>query len=586
MSAARSAAVAPASPCAATQPIPIGSGDNLSVAVIGSGIAGLSAAWLLSKPERDAALEAANDAAGTNAAPLGRVRLYERAASLGMDSDALDTDISHLDPATGRTVVTRVRLDMPLRVFTEAYYPHLTSLYDTVGVEYQPEDYSGSFSSFQAAPESTSLTAENASAALFFGYRNWLLGPWSFPVLLNPLWQSLRTPTSWRILRDLIRFHLHARRSLAQWERDLPTHPELHDITMREYLDEKVYSDDFVHKMLLPTLAGILTCTHGSVLAYPAHIVLSYWCKRSLGGVRRVCAGTQHVVHNLTQHVALSLGTSVTRITRLPSGKVRVYDSRGGENEFDHVVLACQANHAAKMLEETVSTELLQALKGIKYEQSRLVTHSDPALMPSDRAVWNSVNFILPSSSSSSTSSTSTVPDPSPRSISDEGMATIWLNRAQTSLRALGPSATPIFQSWNPLTGVTPKPELILHDATFERPVVTPHSVRCIETINASQGAGNIWFCGSYATPGMPLLETAVASAVRVARQLGQPCPWKEITDQTTTERKSEEDTTSTLSRRCSKARCTIGWLSIAVTVGAIAAIATGKMQINLNTRK
>jgi predicted NAD/FAD-binding protein len=115
------------------------------------------------------------------------------------------------------------------------------------------------------------------------------------------------------------------------------------------------------------------------------------------------------------------------------------------------------------------------------------------------------------------------------RPINEEGMVTMWLNRCQSSLRVLGSDCTPILQTWNALPGVVPAPELTLRDAYFERPVVTPDSLRCIARLAQLQGHRNLWFCGSYAELGMPLLETAVTSSVRVATMLGQPCPWRKL---------------------------------------------------------
>ena len=556
----------------------------LEIAVVGSGIAGLSIAWLLTQRELRAA--------GSRGL---RVRLYERAAGLGMDAEALDTEVGYVDSA-GVARKQLVRLDMPLRVFTEAYYRHLTGLYNHTGVQFQPEDYSASFSEAVAA-EGEGSSSSSSSPAFFFGYRNWLVGSLSIPLLFLPMWRSFFNATSWRILRDLIRFHWHAKRSINTWAKEealelaqqqaskkpsgaaksytAPCAPAKSlSLTLGEWLAPLGFSEDFLSKMLLPTFAGILTCSHRSVLGIPAPIALAYWCKRSCKGVRRVCQGTKSVVDKLTQHVEVHLATTVKSVQCLPvdsagtggSGgaqRLRVTtESRGVSSsaEFDHVILACQANHAVAMLGHNhPDPHVVQALRGVLYERSRLVTHSDTRLMPNHRDTWNSVNFILPNASSSTTSASSSPssaastspassprdsPSPSPSgsptsarssspsswscpsSMSSEGMATIWLNRAQSSLGALGASCTPLFQTWNPLPHLLPRKDLTLHDALFERPVVTPASIQCISTLRAKQGQNNLWFVGSYVETGMPLLETAVTSAAFVAQAMGCTPPW------------------------------------------------------------
>jgi len=62
----------------------------------------------------------------------------------------------------------------------------------------------------------------------------------------------------------------------------------------------------------------------------------------------------------------------------------------------------------------------------------------------------------------------------------------------------------------------------------FERPIVNHESVAGCEELDRLQGKNGIFVCGSYATTGVPLLETAVSSAVRIAEQLGVDCPWEE----------------------------------------------------------
>ncbi|MEM7806175.1 MAG: hypothetical protein AAF545_14800, partial [Pseudomonadota bacterium] len=88
------------------------------------------------------------------------------------------------------------------------------------------------------------------------------------------------------------------------------------------------------------------------------------------------------------------------------------------------------------------------------------------------------------------------------------------------------PDRTPIFQSWNPV--IDPNPRRVLGEASFERPVVNARSLRGLAQLEAlhAQPDRRIWFCGSYASHGIPLLESAAHSALSVAERLGCQRPW------------------------------------------------------------
>jgi len=626
------------------------------IAVVGSGIAGLSAAWLLS---------------GAGKGSVDEVVLYEKAAGLGMDAHTVSVDLTldrnqsddsscqqrnghsiprvTVTPAAGpppspqSAATTRVRLDMPLRVFTETYYTNLTALYKSVGVEFEANNYSGSFvsRSHAASPTSTLNPTNTGSShthtndeSFHFGYRNLLLGRYSLPLSFLPFWECFWRGESWQFVLWWIRFLWGAKRDAKQGGMLRPGKAKRGSVTSKEaeatdddhddiddeygislmdfgsYLTHHNYSPRFLDKMLLPTLCAILTCSRSAVLAYPAVIIVDYLLRRNLHGVRHVTKGTEDVVQRLVKDVEVRLATGVKKIHvhesdgthRQPNGtrsnghsdsppgirRVRIEDEHGGIDYFDEVILASQANQASQMLVDCPSLKSrADALAQVPYERSTLVLHRDPKLMPRDRATWNAVNFLLPddkqlcpysrmptttnSPPSSPACSNGVSHDPHspsppstptspPSSIShcfdNEGMATIYLNRTQACLYAIDrfhkappTSTTPsdgspptssapssplasslpdFFQSWNPPPHLSPDPALTLYSARFDRPIVTASSLRAIRSLEHMQGAHGIWICGSYFNRcAMPLLESAVTSAVRVAKQLGADVPWR-----------------------------------------------------------
>ena len=406
------------------------------VAVVGGGIAGLTAAWRLSARHE--------------------VTLFERHASPGMA-------VHGVQIGSGSTAS---RVDVPLRVFYPGYYPQLTALYRDVGVDTEPVDYSATFTDADGTP--------------FFGYRNWHLGKFAVPF---PEMGSIWRRRALRIVRDL--FRLRRRRAGGTSGR-----------TIGELLDEEGYSDDFNHGFLLPTFATICTCSYASVSAFPAEHVIDYLSRGVLlASVRRARAGADDVVRRLTARVAhVRCGVDLQGVTRsIAHVDVRV---DGANERFDHVVVATQANQALRLLDAPTEGER-RALSAFRYEPVEVVMHTDPALMPARRDAWAPVNLLV-----------------SPGA--DRPMSTIWMNAVQPALRG----APYVFQTVNPL--VEPAAEKVLARARFARSVVDTASAAGLDGIDRLQKENDrrVWFCGSYARAGIPLLESAVASSARVVAAL------------------------------------------------------------------
>lgn len=419
----------------------------MKIAVVGSGIAGLSAAWLLSKNHQ--------------------VTMFEKFDHLGMDAHSLE--IQGEDEST--------RIDVPLRVFFDGFYPNLTALYKALGVEFKPINYSASFGVL--------------NDKTFFRYDNYKIGRFALPFLKGR--QSIN-PKALRIGWDILRLFRQSPRSLAEGIAD--------DITLEAYLERHNYSTAFAEGFLYPAFSGICTCSHESIKAYPARVILEYLNSDLLfSPVRRVTHGTKEVVKLLAEGVhKINLSSPVTGVCQTGEGvTVSTVDRT---STFDHVVLATQANQTAQIL-KNASPEEQELLASFSYEPSRVIIHKDPRLAPvGGKTQWAPVNFLLSSSS-------------------DTPMATIWMNAIQNM-----PGADPVFQTWNPI--VEPDPTLVFGEAQFERPVVNQASMQGLDRMARMHRQPNrrIWFCGSYASHGIPLLESAANSAFLIAERLGGRRPW------------------------------------------------------------
>ena len=311
-----------------------------NIAVIGSGIAGLSAAWLLSHAHR--------------------VTVYERDGRIGGHSNTVDVE--------GRDGA--VAVDTGFIVYNEVNYPNLVRLFDHLGVATKPSDMS-----FAVSIDDGDLEYSGTSlGGLFAQTRN------------------VARPRFWRIFRDIIRFYREAPKLLAK--------PGAAVVTLGEYLDREGYSRAFLYDHLLPMAAAIWSTPAEDMRDYPA-VAFIRFCETHgllrLSGRpqwRTVEGGSREYVRRLTQSFAdrIEMGAGVASVRRC-SGGVVVRDRRNVSRPFDHVVIAAHADDALAMLSDSTARER-EILGAFKYQKNLAVLHRDSALMPRRRKVWSSWNYL------------------------------------------------------------------------------------------------------------------------------------------------------------------------------------------------
>lgn len=389
-----------------------------------------------------------------------QVVLYEKQPQLGMAAHGLSWG--------------GARVDMPLRVLYRGYYPSLTALYADAGIATVSADYSASFSD---------LGGES-----YFRYRNWR--PLPRVSLPYPSGQRIWARRSRRILADLARLYQGAGADMKRLRNS--------GLRLQDWLLDKGFSSEFREDFLLPTFAAINTCRIDSVRDYPAELIVDYLRRGVLlEGVSRTVKGADHVVSQLSSAcVDIRLACGIRRLQRGRNG-VELIDDTGQQAVFDHVVLATQGNQALRLLDTAAQPYEREILSAFEYEPSEVVVHTDTALMPQRKADWSPVNFFRSEQA-------------------DRPMATIWLNRV-LNMQA---DAEDAFQTWNPLR--MPDESTVKARARFERPVVSPASQQALQRLLKlhEQAERRVWFCGSYAQTGVPLLESAARSALNVASHI------------------------------------------------------------------
>ena len=309
------------------------------IAVVGTGIAGLSAAWLLSKKHD--------------------VTIYEKENRLGGHSNTVDI--------TSEGVC--IPIDTGFIVYNEPNYPNLTALFDYLNVTTSLSDMSFA----------VSLNRGKYEYAGNFG-----------GLFARPL--NLVSPRFWKMVTDIRRFYSGAPDLLGQ--------SEIAHLSLGEYLDANNYSEPFVRDHLLPMGAAIWSTPLDEMRNYPLEAFLRFYVNHALLKFRKrpdwrtVVGGSRSYVERLRSNMSSTVqsGCCITSVRRTPVGAV-ITDQFGREEKFDGVVLATHADQALSILLDADHAER-SLLKQFKYSKNLAVLHTDSTLMPKRRRAWSSWNFV------------------------------------------------------------------------------------------------------------------------------------------------------------------------------------------------
>lgn len=396
---------------------------------------------------------------------LGRehhVTLFERQSRIGIGAHSLTLE--------GGCV------DVPLRVLYPGYYPQLFSVLADSGVEVEALDAALSFSELDGSS--------------YFRYHNAHIGSRTVPLVSPRLLLSQRPR---HILGDLGRFMFRVPRDHAAGR--------LEGLAIGDYLKAQGYSSCFVDKFLIPCFAGINTVSNADVGRYPADLIAQYFTRGFIfSKVFRAVGGAAAIATALSARIAdVRLAACLASIRREADG-VRISHNDGRTEHFDAVVFATQANQVLPLLHDA-SAEEREVLGSFRYNTVRVLMHQDPALAPRHRRDWAPVNYLLSDQA-------------------DRPMVTIWVNRLLPAYS----SPVPTFQTINP--NVEVDASRVLAQADLQRPIVdigTGVFIERLQALNGEQGR-RVFFCGSYAASGIPLLESATVSAQRLASLLTDQC--------------------------------------------------------------
>ena len=297
-----------------------------TLAVIGSGIAGLSAAWLLKDKYQ--------------------VTLFERHAEPGMGAYAVDVGDSE----------RRVEIDIPLRIITAGYYHELFKLYQALNVDIERTDHAGAFFTHTGAD--------------VFHYKNYNLGKYSFSFLNSPKRLSrtnlMHGMAAIKFFHDIKKINLD----------------EIKQLTFGDFLNSWPQKNtSFIDYVLMPMLSTICTCDYDSIKQYPAAIIIDYLaCGVAEEGVWKATHGVADIVAKITQGYDIKTHSQITNISTT-NNYITLSLTSGKDVSFDHVVIATQPQHAGPMI-ANAEPELAHHFKHIKFATSEMVVHRDSSIYP------------------------------------------------------------------------------------------------------------------------------------------------------------------------------------------------------------
>jgi predicted NAD/FAD-binding protein len=306
------------------------------IAIIGTGISGLGAAW---------ALHSDHD-----------VTVYEARDRIGGHSHTVEVPFG----------AATVPVDTGFIVYNEVTYPHLTRLFDHLKVPTEPSDMS------------FSLSVEGG-----LEYGSSVRG-----LLAQPL--RLRDSRYRDMLRDIARFRREGTDLMET----------AGDLSITELLETRSFSPGFIEDYVLPMLGAIWSARRSDIRRFPAASMLRFLANHGLIEIlgrprwRTVSGGSREYVHRLSRPFIdrIRLGAPVVALSRTPD-HAAVTTPQGTET-FDHVIFATHTDQAMRILGSEATIAEREILGAIRYEPNRVYLHGDKSLMPRSRAAWSSWNSI------------------------------------------------------------------------------------------------------------------------------------------------------------------------------------------------
>lgn len=314
------------------------------LAVVGSGVAGLNAAYSLAEQGFE-------------------VSLFEAGTKFGGHANTVDVTLDGITHG----------VDTGFLVYNERTYPGLIALLKALDVESSPSDMS--FSVKASRGTGARLEWSGSSLATVFTQK-----------------RNLLSPRFWRMLRDILRFN-----QLATHLAESGSEAAL-QATVGEFLQRNGLGDGFREDYFLPMIACIWSCPTEQMLHFPMATLIRFCHNHGLLQVSHrpqwytIRGGSRHYVDKMVARISdARANTPVLAVQRHATGVTLQLPT--GNEAFEGVVLACHPDQALRVLGAGASDTERAVLGAIRYQANRAVLHTDISVLPSSRAAWAAWNY-------------------------------------------------------------------------------------------------------------------------------------------------------------------------------------------------
>lgn len=328
----------------------------MKIAIIGGGISGLSAAYLLNQ-QHD-------------------VTVFEKADRIGGHTATIDFELDGSEYA----------IDTGFIVYNDWTYPNFIKLLDRLGVQRQATSMG-----FSVHCEESGLEYAGHNLNTLFAQR-----------------KNVLSPKFWRLIRNILRFNKDA---LSDLENNLIDE----NISLGDYLKLNGYADEFSRLYLIPMGAAIWSMSCEKMKSFPLKFFVTFFKNHGLLSVKNrptwrvISGGSKQYIGPLTESFKdrIVLNSDIASVKRLEcfadiaeasvddiQNSVAIRFNDGRTEFFDQVVFACHSDEALALLVDC-SRDERDVLGSIDYENNRVTLHWDDSVLPKNKRTWSSWNYCL-----------------------------------------------------------------------------------------------------------------------------------------------------------------------------------------------
>ncbi|MAZ87330.1 MAG: FAD-dependent oxidoreductase [Cellvibrionaceae bacterium] len=312
----------------------------MKVAIIGSGISGLTCAYLLQQ--------------------VADIQVFESAPNIGGHTATKDVVLDGKNYA----------IDTGFIVFNDWTYPNFIRLMDELGVKSKPTEMS-----FSVTSELSGLEYSGSSLNTLFAQR-----------------RNIFKLSFYGMLRDIVRFNREA-------VEDLDAGLVSEKTSLGDYLALRGYKTEFIENYLIPMGSAIWSASHETMMSFPLVFFIRFFKNHGLLSVtnrpqwRVIEGGSRAYLEPLTRSFSDRITTSahIVSVERDENAARLTFDD-GREETFDQVVFACHSDQALALLKTPTNAEQ-QVLSAMAYQENDVVLHTDRSLLPKRTLAWASWNY-------------------------------------------------------------------------------------------------------------------------------------------------------------------------------------------------